>query len=543
MKMRKINLFVIQLFFLFVFNISAQSTDQPKLVVGIVVDQMRFTDLYRYQQFFSDNGFKKLISNGSNFVNAHYNYIPTNTGPGHASIYTGTTPYFHGIINNDFYDRLTKRFVNCVQDDEMQTIGSNGDEGKKSPKNLFATTITDALKLFTNQKSKVISISIKDRGAILPAGHLADGVFWYNTKNGEFISSSYYLNDLPQWVKEFNKKNIAEKFLSSDWNLLLDAKAYEINSPDESEFEPDFFNEGKKSFPHSFKNLKQEEKFEKLSFTPFVHDMLIELAKSAIINEQLGKNSVPDFLAISFSSTDLIGHMWGNYSYELMDTYLRLDRQIGELINFLDKEIGKGNYLLFLTSDHGAIETPGYLKKNKIPTGEIGTSKVSDSLKAFAKRKFGSESLIENYSSGSIYFNRAFIEQNNLDYKKVEEEFSIYLRNTFPEIQKIGKRSFLENQSPSRESSDLILNGWNPIKSADILFTLRPGYLYRFMERGTTHGSSYTYDTHIPLIFYGWKIPKQTVNDRVYIIDIAPTISTLLKITQPNSSFGIALIK
>ncbi len=271
--------------------------------------------------------------------------------------------------------------------------------------------------------------------------------------------------------------------------------------------------------------------------------MLIELAKSAIINEQLGKNSVPDFLAISFSSTDLIGHMWGNYSYELMDTYLRLDRQIGELINFLDKEIGKGNYLLFLTSDHGAIETPGYLKKNKIPTGEIGTSKVSDSLKAFAKRKFGSESLIENYSSGSIYFNRAFIEQNNLDYKKVEEEFSIYLRNTFPEIQKIGRRSFLENQSPSRENSDLILNGWNPIKSADILFTLRPGYLYRFMERGTTHGSSYTYDTHIPLIFYGWKIPKQTVNDKVYIIDIAPTISTLLKITQPNSSFGIALIK
>lgn len=541
MKIVKQKIFLLILFI--VFNLSAQSIERPKLVVGIVVDQMRFADLYRYYDLYTENGFKRLLKEGSNFLNAHYNYIPTNTGPGHASIYTGTTPYYHGIINNDFYDKVRKKFVNCVQDDEVQTIGSDGDEGKKSPRNLLASTITDALKLFTNKKSKVISISVKDRGAILPAGHLADGVFWYNPKNGDFISSSYYLNDLPQWVKDFNKKKMAQSFLEKEWKLLLDSKFYEINSPDESNFEPDFFNEGKKSFPHSFKSLKEEERFEKLAFTPFVHEMMIGLAKQAILNENLGKNSVPDFLAISFSSTDLIGHTWGNYSYELMDTYLRLDRLIADFLNYLDKQIGKGNYLLFLTSDHGAVETPAYLKQNKIPTGEINNTRVADSLKEFSKRKFGSEKIIESYSYGIIYLNRVLIEQNKLDYEKIEDEIARYLRDTFQEIQQIARRSELEGKTPSRENPDFILNGWHPAKSGDIIFSLLPGYLYRFMERGTTHGSPYAYDTHIPLIFYGWKIPNKEINEKVFIVDIAPTIATLLKIPEPNACIGVPLFK
>ncbi|MGB9664109.1 MAG: alkaline phosphatase family protein [Ignavibacteria bacterium] len=525
------------------FNLFSQKLDQPKLVVGIVVDQMRFNDLYRYYDLYSEKGFKKLLNEGSNFTNAHYNYIPTNTGPGHATIYTGTSPYYHGIINNDFYDKTLKKVINCVADPDVESVGSNDEQGKKSPKNLLATTITDALKLFTNKKSKVISISVKDRGAILPAGHMADGVFWYNTKTGDFISSTYYAKDLPEWVKTFNNLKLADKYLSSDWNLLLDKKFYEINSPDESPYEPDFFKERKKSFPHSFRNLNPEEKYNALAFTPFIHNILIELAKSAIKNEKLGKNSVPDFLAISFSSTDLIGHTWGNYSYELMDTYLRLDRQLADLIEFLDKEIGEKNYLLFLTSDHGALETPAYLKDNKIPTGELPNSKILDSLKVFTSRSYGTSDLIEFYSYGFIYLNRNLINQNLLDYYKIEREISNYLRDVFPEIQTIAFRSELEKYQASRSGENFILNGWHPAKSADIIFTLRPGFLFRFLEHGTTHGSSYTYDTHIPIIFYGWKIPKQTVNDKIYTVDIAPTIANLLKIAEPNACIGVPLIK
>lgn len=521
----------------------SQNSKFPKLVVGIVVDQMRFDDLYRYYDYYSGKGFKRLIKEGLNFTNAHYNYIPTNTGPGHASIYTGSVPYYHGIVNNDFYDRNLKKTVNCVSDADVQPIGTDGSEGKKSPIKLSATTITDGLKLFTNKKSKVISISIKDRGAILPAGHMADGVFWYNPKNGDFITSSFYTNKLPEWVIKFNQKKLASKFLNQNWDLLQIKEIYSINNPDESNYEFDFFNEGKTSFPHSLKNVKDEEKYEKLAFTPFIHELLVELAKAAVVEEKLGQNAYPDFLAISFSSTDLIGHTWGNYSYELMDTYLRLDEQIASLLNFLDEKIGKENYLLFLTSDHGAIETPGYLQENKIPTGEIKTDRVTDSLYRFCQLKYGDKNIIEYSTSGSIYINHHLIKEKNFDYFQIEKEIAYYLRTTFPEIQRIALRSDLEKSYPIRENSDFILNGWNPSISGDIIYTLKPGYLYRFMSKGTTHGSPYTYDSHIPLVFFGWKIQPGTKGEKVYIVDIAPTIANLLKIKEPNACIGVPLIK
>ncbi len=520
----------------------AKDIERPKLIVGIVIDQMRYNDLYRYYDLYSDGGFKKLINSGINFTNAHFNYIPTNTGPGHATIYTGTTPYYHGIINNDFYDRFSKKTINCVLDESVSSIGSNDDEGKRSPKQLWTTTITDALKLFTNNQSKVISVSIKDRGAILPAGHTADGVYWYNFKTGDFITSTYYRKDLPEWLKKFNESRLVDKLSNQTWNLLLDHKFYEINSPDEVDYENDFFNEGKTSFPHSLKNVKPEEKFYKFAFTPFANELLTELAKTAIDNENLGKNRVPDFLAISYSSTDLIGHTWGNYSFELMDTYLRLDLEIAKLITFLENKIGKNNFLVFLTSDHAAIETPGYLLKNRIPTGELNSKVVADSLMNFTKKKYNSDKIIEHFSSGNIFLNYNYLRENNINRVQVELEISQFLREMFPEIQIINTRTELEKQVASRENPNFILNGWHPSKSADIIYTLRPGYLYRFLQKGTTHGSPYTYDTHIPLLFYGWNIEPKTINEKVFIVDIAPTIATLLKISEPFSSIGKSLI-
>lgn len=524
-------------------SISFAQSQRPKLVVGIVIDQMRFTDLYRYYDFYSEDGFKKLMSEGSNFTFAHYNYELTSTGPGHASIYTGTTPFFHGIIGNDFYDRRNKRMLNCVQDDYSNGVGTTNSNGKKSPVNLLSSTITDELKLFTNKKSKVFSVSIKDRGAILPAGHMADGAFWYDNKIGRFITSDYYMKQLPEWVNNYNDKNFVGSFLSSDWKLLLDKSIYEINSPDESTYEKDLFKEGKTSFPHSFNNLTANEKYNAFQFTPYANQAVMELAIDAVKNENLGTDEITDFLAISFSTSDLMAHELGNYSYELMDIYLRIDRNISELLTFLDNQVGKGNYLLFLTSDHAGIETPAYLKDNKMPVGGIGTERVRDSLKAFAKRNFNSEDIIENFSNRQIFLNYDFIRKSNLNLSDVQNAFAQYLRETFYEIQSVFIRQNLETQVASRTNRNTILNGWNPSRSGDIAFNLLPGYLNNFMEKGTTHGSGYSYDTHIPLLFYGWNIPAQTVNKPVYIVDIAATVASLLRINEPNACIGMPLIE
>ncbi|WP_337866100.1 alkaline phosphatase family protein [Ignavibacterium sp.] len=520
----------------------AQS-QRPKLVVGIVVDQMRFTDLYRYYDFYSTNGFKKLLSEGSNFTYAHYNYELTSTGPGHASIYTGTTPFFHGIIGNDFYDKRNNRMLNCVQDDNSNGVGTTNSNGKKSPVNLLSSTITDELKLFTNKKSKVFSVSIKDRGAIIPAGHMADGAFWYDNKIGKYVTSDYYMNQLTSWVKNYNDKNFVENFLSSDWNLLLNKSFYEINSPDESSYEKDLFKEGKTSFPHSFNNLTNQEKYNAFQFTPFANQTVLELAIEAVKNENLGADEITDFLAISFSTSDLMAHELGNYSYELMDIYLRIDKNISELLTFLDNYVGKGNYILFLTSDHAGIETPAYLKDNKMPVGGIEADRVRDSIKAFAKRNFKSEEIIENFSNRQIFLNYNFIRKANLDLSGVQNEFAQYLRETFYEIQSVFTRDNLETQIASRTSNNTILNGWNPSRSGDIAFNLLPGYLNNFIEKGTTHGSGYNYDTHIPLIFYGWNIPAQTVNKPVYVVDIAATLASLMMINEPNACIGIPVLE
>lgn len=520
-----------------------QKVERPKLVVGIVVDQMRFDYLYRFKQFYSKDGFNKLMNEGSNFTFNHYNYELTSTGLGHASIYTGTTPFYHGIIGNDFYDKQLKKSVYCVNDPETKSVGSNDDIGEMSPKRLLSTTITDQLKLATNSQAKVISIAIKDRSAVLPGGHWPDGAFWYNEDTGNFITSTYYMNELPKWVKDFNNRKLADSYIAQQWTLSLPEKDYGINSPDESGYEKDLFNEGKTSFPHSLKNLEVKKQYEKLRATPFGNQLLVEFAKSALIGENLGKGNETDFLAISFSSTDIMAHEYGTFSYETMDTYIKLDGQIAELLKTLDKHVGKGNYLLFLTADHSALETPGYLRDRRIPVGGLNQKNAVMLLKSFCADKYGTGDLIESASNKQIFLSRDIIKANHLDIHKVEQEIADYMRDTFPEITSIFTRDYLETQIASRDQKNPMVNGFNPALSGDISYELRPGYLPNFMEKGTTHGSSYNYDTHAPLIFYGWHIPAQTINTPVYITDIAVTIANLLKIQEPSAAIGIPLIK
>ncbi len=535
---KKISLLILIISFL----MFPQKTEHPKLIVGIVIDQMRYDYLIKFNRYFGHDGFNKLTNNGSDFTHAHFNYVPTFTAPGHSSIYTGTTPFYHGIIANDWFDRIKNHMVSSVAGDSFQSVGIQSDEGKRSPNNLLATTITDQLKIATNGKAKVVSISLKDRAAILPGGHSADEAFWYSNKSGNFISSTYYMNKLPDWVKDFYQRKLPDSFISQDWDLSLPDSDYQISSPDETKYESDVFNEGRTSFPHSLKNVDSNLKYSALIKTPFGNQLVLEFAKAAIVNENLGKNSVPDFLAVSFSSTDYIGHEYGPNSFEIEDTYIKLDKQIAELLSVLDKQIGKGNYLLFLTADHGIMESPGYLEKLKINGENFDTKIFYDSLKSFALKNYNDENIIKNYSNQQIFLNHEIVKNKNLNLVKVEKNFSDYFMNHFPQISLVLTRNELQKEIAERNSNNLILNGFNFKRSGDIVFEFEPNIIPDH-KKGSTHGSTYNYDTHIPIIFYGWHIPRQKVNTPVYIVDIAPTIANLIGITEPNACIGIPIIK
>ncbi len=519
-----------------------QKSEKPKLIVGIVVDQMRFDYLTRFNEYFGNDGFNRLISEGSNFTYMHYNYVPTFTAPGHTSIYTGTTPFFHGIIANDWFNRVNNDMESSVADNSFQSVGVQTNEGKRSPKKLLANTITDQLKIATNGKSKVISISIKDRAAILPGGHSADEAFWYSGKTGKFITSDYYMKRLPKWVDDFNNKKLPDKFISQEWNLSLKASDYSISLPDESGYESDIFNEGKTSFPHSLKNVEGKSKYSALISTPFGNQLVLEMAKAAVIHENLGKNSVPDFLAVSFSSTDYIGHAYGPNSVEIEDTYIKLDKQIADLLTVLDKQVGKGNYLLFLTADHGVMESPDYLKKLKINGENVDGKLFYNSLKSFAEKKYSNEKIIMNFSNKQIFLDYKLIKNKGLNINEVEHNFKDYLLTNFPQIALVFTREELQKKIAERSSNNLILNGFNFKRSGDIALEFEPNIIPDH-KKGSTHGSIYNYDTHVPMIFYGWHIPHQEVNAPVYIVDIAATIANLVGITESNECTGIPLIK
>lgn len=546
MKLKK-NLPYLILLTIFITNsivtqLVAQQINKPKLVIGIVIDQMRYDYLYRFYPYYTNDGFKKLMNNGTNFTFAHLNYVPSYTAPGHSTIYTGTTPFFHGIISNYWYDKKTKRMIYSVSDKSVKSVGTNDEQGEMSPKRLLTTTIGDQLKLFTNGESKVISLSLKDRAAILPGGHWANGAYWYDSNNGKFITSTYYMNKLPAWVKKFNNRKLAYHYMEQSWKLFRPKKYYIHSQPDQVPYEVDVFHEGKTSFPHVFNNLTQKQKYSKLRSTPFGNRILVDFVKAAVVGENLGLNKGTDFLAISFSSTDYIGHQYGPTSVELEDTYLRLDSQIAELLKFFDNKLGKGNYLLFLTADHGVVEAPAYLKEHNMPVGELNYKVSLDSLNNFAKRKYMNDKIIENYSNNQIFLNYKIISQNRWNIHKVRQSFADYLRETFPSISSIFTRDDLEKQVANRKSNNFILNGFNLQRSGDIAFVLKPGYLMNFLKKGTTHGTGYSYDTHVPMLFYGWHIPNQTISTPVYTVDIAPTITNLLKITEPDGCIGIPLI-
>lgn len=505
---------------------------KPKLVIGIVVDQMKTEYLYRFSDDFSENGFKRLMKNGYTFQNTHYNYMPTYTGPGHASIYTGTTPAVHGIVGNEWFNRSSQTEMYCTDDENVVTIGDGTEsEGKMSPKNLQSTTITDELKLATNFKSKVIGVSLKDRGAILPAGHFADWAFWYS-KTGAFISSSFYGKELPEWATTFNNEKNYLQYLEEDWKLLKDKSVYNESLNDNNPYEGKLYKRTP-FFPYNMKDMYANNDAGVLRSTPFGNNLIIDFAKRAIENENLGKDEVTDFLTLSFSSTDYIGHILGPRSIELQDTYLRLDETIADFLNYLDKNVGKDNYLLFLTADHAGAENVTYLKDNKYEVDNINTKKFRNDLSAFSIKTFG-VNVVKNYSNFNLFFDRDSIAKKDLNLDAVKETFKGFLYT-----QKFIKRVYTEEEVLASSGADFYLNfiakGYDPVQNGDIVILEKPAYI-EYSATGTSHGTPYTYDTHVPLIFYGNGIKKGESYDKKDITQIAPTLSQLLKITYPNGT-------
>lgn len=514
-------------------------SQKPKLVVGIVVDQMRYDYLTRYWDRYNDGGFKKLLNNGYNCRNTHYNYMPTYTGPGHASIYAGTTPENHGIISNTWYDKVNDKATYCTSDSRYKTVGSTSAYGQMSPAKMLSTTITDELKLASNGKGKTIGISIKDRGAILPAGHNANAAYWFEGGNsGKWISSSFYMEELPQWLQKLNEKKPAEKYLNQAWNTLYPITTYSNSIHDDNEYEVLFRTEQKPVFPHDLPALKDSNgNYSLIKSTPYGNTILKELALATIKNEALGKDEFTDFLAISFSSTDYIGHQFGPMSVEIEDTYLRLDKDIAELINYIEKNIGKENVLVFLTADHGAVNVPQYLMDNNLPGGYFNESELEQALTTFLKQEYAVDSIVKNVSNYQVFLNRSFIQKKNWNIEAIENDIANFLLT-----QKGIAKTVTGTALKATEFTGRILSnaqqGFHQTRSGDVLFVLESGWIPSISKKGTTHGSPYHYDTHVPLIWYGSGIQKGETDREVIIPDIAATLSHLLNIQTPSACTG-----
>ena len=531
-------LFLLSAFVLFGCQVNKKTPKKTKLIVGIVIDQMRYDYLTRFANRYSENGFQRLLDEGFSLENAHYNLIPTFTAVGHASIFTGTTPAEHGIISNDWYDKFEKKEIYCVDDSQYQTIGNESRDGEKSPYRMLTTTIADQLHLAQNMKGKTIGIAIKDRAAILPAGHTANGAYWFSGgKYGQWISSSFYLDALPNWVNEFNNSKKVDSYLSSPWETLYDLNTYTQSIADNNDFESLNKGEQTPTFPHDVPRLKTENgNYSMIKAIPAGNTMTVDFAKATIIGEQLGKSEFTDFLTISFSSTDYIGHQYGPASVEIEDTYLRLDKDLANLFQTLDTEVGKGNYSLFLTADHAAVHVPAYLQSLKIPAHYFQQKKFKTFLSTLTKKYFHSDQLIENISNYQIFLNQDEIESLGLNKNTVAQKLADEAIN-FDGIYKAVTARSLQTTHFSEGILSSLQNGYNQKFSGDVLLIPYPATLSRG-RTGTSHGSGYSYDTHVPIIFYGNGFKKGTSTKRSKIVDIAPTIANVLQIEAPNSTSG-----
>lgn len=515
----------------------SKSLERPKLVIGLMVDQMRWDYLYRFYDRYQEGGFKRLLNEGFSNENTYIDHLPTVTAIGHSCVYTGSVPAITGITGNDFIIRENGQSMYCAEDSTVQGVGTSSKEGQMSPKNLLASTVTDELKLATNFRSKVIGIAFKDRSSIMPAGHFADAAYWFDSQ-ANWISSSFYLKDLPDWVKKFNSEKRALHYLKDGWNTLYPADTYLQSSPDDNPYEGPMKGTTRPILPISAATL-QNNGARIIYSTPFGNSFTLDFAKEAIEQEQLGHNpaNVTDFLAVSLSSTDAIGHQYGVNALEVEDMYLRLDQDLATFFSFLDEKIGVGQYTLFLTADHGASHNNPFYIDHKGSGGYIRKEDLTE-LNQALMTKFGTEKLLLGFENDQVHLNHALIAKQQLDEAHIRSFLVDYLRK-IPGIAFAVDFDKIGNSAIPQPIRERLMNSYHYKRSGVIQIIFDPQWKTGSPQQtGTGHSAWNPYDAHIPLVWMGWGIPQGNSNQVVSMCDIAPTIAAMLHIQEPNGNVG-----
>ena len=523
------------LLLVFTLQLRAQTAQKPKLVVGLVVDQMRWDYLYRYSNRYGTDGFKRLLKDGFNCENAFIPYTPTYTAAGHTCVYTGSVPALHGIMGNSWYSKELDRTVYCTEDFNVQSVGSTSAAGKMSPRNMQSNTITDEVRMAQNFNNKTIAIALKDRGAILPGGHTANGAYWFDNATAGFISSTFYMQELPAWAQAFNARRLPDVYLRQPWNTLYPMDTYTQSTADNKGYENNLSGEDF-TFPHVIDTTKAN-RYDFFKHLPAANTYTFEMAKAAIAGEGLGKRAgITDFLAVSLSAPDYLGHATGPNSVEVEDMYLRLDRDMGLFLKHLDATVGKGQYLLFISADHGVAHIPAFSNEHKMPGGGFDDGVIRQKLNAVFLKELDAPNVICSIINYQVYLNDSILTARKIDKNWIKTRIIDSLLQYAPIAHAFDAEKMASSTLP-KPVCERLINGYNQKLSGDVQFILRPQW-FDGGSRGSTHGVWNPYDAHIPLIFFGWNIKPGKTYREVYMSDIAPTLAALLQVQMPNASVG-----
>lgn len=520
------------------------SPNKGKLAVLMVFDQFRGDYLTRWKEHSNAGGFKKLLEEGVVFENCHYPYAGTITGAGHATLGTGVTPSVHGIVGNDWFDRKESKSVYCAASSRYLPVPPMKDSSEKekkkgagNPERMLAPTLGDALKKATNSQGKVVSLSFKDRSAVLPAGFSPDYCFWFDSGTGGFQTSNYYQSSFPKWVKEFNESGFVNQWKGKAWEKFKPSLDYEkISGPDDQQGEGLGKGQGK-SFPHPF-GKTQADYFEALYNSPFGNEVLFELMKKAVVAEKLGQTDSKDFLSISFSSNDPVGHTWGPDSQEVFDTTLRTDDLLNRLIAFLDEKVGRKNYTIVISADHGICPIPEVLKNKGVDAGRVNTDLLGKELENELTAKFGKKDskgkYVESFTNGFVYFNKVVLSENSIKFEDIIDHSKGWVKKQKGIADAFAANDFTNsNQSEPGLLTQIALS-YHPDRCGDLYVLLKPYYVPGNYLTGTTHGSPHKYDTHVPLVVFGGGVKPGLYKEKV-APTLAPAIlARFLEIPNPE---------